>query len=76
MSRKERTIYCNCCGRAICTEEGQDKASFLTIRKEWGYFSRNKDGKIHSMDICEPCYDKLVQTFALAPETEQITEFL
>lgn len=76
MSRKEQKIYCNCCGRAICTVKGQDKAAFLTIRKEWGYFSRNKDGELHSMDICEPCYDKLVQTFALAPEIEQITEFL
>lgn len=76
MSRKAKGIYCNCCGRKICTEGQLDKASFLAIRKEWGYFSRNKDGKIHSMDICEPCYDKLVQTFAIAPEEETITEFL
>lgn len=76
MSRKANIIYCNCCGKEICEEKQQAKTSFLTIKKEWGYFSRNKDGKIHSMDLCEPCYDELVQTFAIAPEVEQITEFL
>lgn len=76
MSRKEKVIYCNCCGRVICAEEQQDKTSFLTIKKAWGYFSGHKDGEIHSMDICEPCYEKMVQTFQIAPEIEQITELL
>ena len=76
MSRRAGLIYCNCCGRVICGEEEQGRASFLTIRKEWGYFSRDKDGEIHGMDICEPCYDRLVQGFALAPEKEGVKEFL
>ena len=76
MSREAKTIYCNFCGKKICAQEGQGEHSFLTVRKEWGYFSQNKDGTIHSMDICEPCYDKLVQEFAIAPVIEQITEFL
>lgn len=76
MSRKADTIYCNCCGRAICAQAEQERKSFLAIRKEWGYFSKGKDGEIHSMDICEPCYDKLVQNFAIAPQKEQITELV
>lgn len=76
MSRKSKVVYCNCCGRRIGTEEQEGRISFLTIRKEWGYFSDKKDGTIHSMDICEPCYDKLVESFTIPPEIEQITEYL
>lgn len=76
MSRKEHVIYCNCCGRTICPEEMKDKTSFLAIRKEWGYFSRKKDGKISSADICEPCCEKLAESFALPPEIGQTTEYL
>lgn len=76
MSRKNNFVYCNCCGRQICASEKMDETSFLTINKEWGYFSHGKDGEIHSMDICEPCYDRLVQTFVTAPEVKQITEYL
>lgn len=76
MSRKEDRIYCNRCGREICTIELKDKTSFLTIQKEWGYFSREKDGKVQRMDICEPCYEVLVESFAIPPEEKQITEYL
>lgn len=44
--------------------------------KEWGYFSRHKDGTVHRMDLCEPCYDAWVRTFAIAPEVEQKTELI
>lgn len=76
MSRKNNLIYCNCCGGQICTAEKKSETSFLTIDKEWGYFSRGRDGEIHSMDICEACYDKWVQTFAIKPQNRQITEYL
>ena len=76
MSRNAKVVYCNCCGRKICAEGQQDKTSFLTIRKEWGYFSQGKDGQVHSLELCEACYDVLVQTFSIAPKVEQITEFL
>lgn len=76
MSRKNGMIYCNHCGRAICTEELKDKTSFLAIRKEWGYFSEKKDGMIHSMDICESCYEKMVESFVIPPEEKKMTEFV
>lgn len=76
MSRKDNAIYCNRCGRLICPEELKDKTSFLLIRKEWGYFSDKKDGKIHSMDICEPCYEALAESFAIPPDVRQKTELL
>lgn len=76
MSRKNNFIYCNCCGEAICASDKMGETSFLTIQKEWGYFSNEKDGEIHSMDICEPCYDELVRVFAIAPERKKVTEYL
>lgn len=74
--KKSNVIYCNCCGRKICDADREDRSSFLTIRKVWGYFSDQKDGSVHSMDICESCYDRLVQGFAIAPEIEPVTELL
>lgn len=76
MSRKNQIIYCNCCGKEICAESLAEHTSFLTVKKEWGYFSHKKDGKIHSADICEECCQKLAETFAIPPEEEEITEFV
>ena len=76
MSRKERVIYCNRCGKMICSEEEKDKTSFFALRKEWGYFSDNKDGKIYNVDLCEPCCDEMVREFVIAPEIEDSTEFV
>lgn len=76
MSRRNGVIYCNRCGSPICTEGEAGKSSFLTICKEWGYFSERKDGTVHRMDLCEPCYDAWVRTFAIAPEVEQKTELI
>lgn len=76
MSRKNGMIYCNRCGRIICAEEVKDKTSFLSIQKEWGYFSDKKDGMIHSMDICESCYEVMVETFVIPPDEKKMTEFV
>lgn len=76
MSRKNQIIYCNRCGGEICAEDQVEKASFLTIHKEWGYFSDKKDGLLHSMDICESCYEKMVASFVIPPEEKKVTEFV
>lgn len=76
MSRQKGAIYCNRCGKIICPEEMQDKTSFLIVRKAWGYFSENKDGKIYSVELCEPCCDEMAQEFAIAPRIEDSTEFI
>ena len=47
----------------ICLLSEKDHTSFLTVEKEWGYFSDKKDGRIHRMDICESCYEKMVKKF-------------
>ena len=76
MSRIDQKIYCNCCGKMICLSAENDRTSFLAVEKEWGYFSNEKDGRIHRMDICEPCYEKMIEKFAIPPEEKQVTEFV
>lgn len=76
MSKKDGMIYCNRCGKEICPEGMRDKTSFLTVRKVWGYFSENKDGKIYSVELCETCCDEMVQSFVIAPKIEDNTELV
>lgn len=60
----------------ICAQEGRDYASYLAVSKEWGYFSDKKDGTRHCFDLCEECYDKLVEQFVIPPEKQRVTELL
>lgn len=71
----EKKIFCNRCSKEICIEEYIEKADYLKIEKNWGYFS-NKDGICHKMNICEDCYDKIIEEFEIPPTTEENTELL
>ncbi|TCK87936.1 hypothetical protein EDC19_2583 [Natranaerovirga hydrolytica] len=59
-------IYCNKCGDLIAKDSSFPKADYLTIEKNWGYFS-NKDNENHTVHLCEHCYDEFVRSFAVAP---------
>ena len=45
------------------------------MRKAGAIFS-GKDGEIHSFDLCESCYDLLVQEFKIPPEKKEQTTLL
>ena len=68
-------IVCNQCGSAESAAGGLFKRDFLSVEKEWGYFSR-KDGEIHHFILCEACYDRLTQRFCLPVEKKEQTELL
>ena len=70
-----KMIYCNKCGKPICIEEIVEKADYVKIEKNWGYFS-NKDGVTQKVNICEECYDHMVEEFEIPPTEEQNTELL
>ena len=70
-----KMIYCNKCGKSICMEECVEKADYLKIEKNWGYFS-NKDGINQKINICEYCYDEMIKSFQIPPEEEENTELL
>ena len=68
--RKGHVIYCNRCGRQLKGTDGTPVEEGLHVEKSWGYFS-GKDGEIHSFDLCESCYDLLVQDFQIPPEKKE-----
>ena len=53
---KNRKI-CHCCGNEIENQE------YICIEKIWGYFSKDKDGQKHRINLCEDCYDTWIQSF-------------
>lgn len=56
-------VTCNKCGKvAVVNERDSLDESFFEVCQAWGYGS-NHDGEVHSWDLCESCYDTLVQTF-------------
>jgi hypothetical protein len=54
-------IVCDICGGS-CVPEGSGGAGwaeFAVLEANWGYFSRKDGDKLHK-EICEKCFDKLV----------------
>lgn len=64
--REEKVLFkvvCNGCGREIPL----DTADYFHGEKTWGYFS-NQDGRQDCFDLCEECYQKLTESFAVKME--------
>ena len=57
-------IICNCCKKEIEVENGFAREGVFSVDYEWGYFSE-KDGEVHSFDLCEACYDQIIQNFQI-----------
>lgn len=66
---------CNCCGKILLQEQGVWKEDFASFRKEWGYFS-DKDGIVHSFDLCEKCYDRMIESFQIPVDEEEKKELV
>lgn len=79
IDEEEKNLYneiiCNCCGKVIITKGQLPKKEYIRIKKTWGYFS-NKDGQVHTMNICEDCYDKWVATFVKKIDKKEATELV
>ena len=59
----------------MAVKNGIVREGVLRIDHTWDYFSE-KDGEVHHLDICEECYDNLIQTLRLPVELEETTEFM
>lgn len=68
--KEENEMRCNACGKLI-----KDKADYLKIKKEWGYFS-DKDTQVHEFAVCERCYDRIVKQFEIPPKVTEKNEIL
>ncbi|MCI8718525.1 MAG: hypothetical protein K1W19_13350 [Lachnospiraceae bacterium] len=68
-------ITCNMCKRELKIENGIVKEGVFGSEYLWNYFS-DKDGQVHSFDLCESCYDKLMKQFKIRPEIKETTELI
>ena len=68
-------VVCNQCKKELKVENGYLKEGGFSADVTFGYFSQ-KDGMKHHFDLCEECYDKLVEQFARPVEKRQSTELL
>lgn len=73
--QKLSQVYCNKCGKNIKVKNGIIEEGVLSVDYKWGYFS-NKDGKQHSFDLCEECYDEMIKLFDLPVTEKEYTELL
>ncbi len=71
--KKINRIICNCCGKEISLENGFAREGVFSVDYEWGYFSE-KDGENHSFDLCEACYDRMVQGFQIPVRNQRYHE--
>lgn len=68
-------IVCNGCGRRLRMENGSLREACVSVDHLFGYFSR-RDGIRHRFDLCEDCYQKLIEGFAVPVEEEEEQELL
>ncbi len=57
-------VQCNCCGKILKTDAHNNIEDFLSVSKRWGYNSEF-DNQIHSFDLCQQCYKKIIKNFNL-----------
>lgn len=67
--------FCNKCGRPLRIEKGIIKEGCFCVDFVWGYFSK-KDGHRHQFDICEDCYDAMLEEFAISITETEETELM
>lgn len=68
-TKEVNKIVCNKCGREIPVANGRAEEGVFNVDYTWGYFSE-KDGEKHSFDLCEACYDEMLDSFMVPAEIE------
>lgn len=68
-------IRCNQCTKKIYKKNGIVLEEFFEGNKQWGYFSK-KDRNRDEFYLCEECYDKMIQNFAIPVKRKEVTEVM
>ncbi len=74
-TQKLEKVICNKCGREMEVENGILMEGCFHSDWMFGYFSK-RDREKHAFDLCEDCYEKMVEGFTVAPEIITVTELL
>lgn len=69
------SVICNRCGKKLAVKAGILREGALMIDKTWDYFSE-RDGEVHHLDLCEECYDELMQEMKIPVTVEETAEML
>ncbi len=67
---EKQVLICNKCGKKMEYKDGILHEDGLFVTKEWGYFS-GKDLQIHRFNLCEKCYDELMDGFVVPVEISE-----
>jgi ribosomal-protein-alanine N-acetyltransferase len=70
-----QTVICNKCKKELKVENNIIKEGLYQADYKFGYFSQ-KDGEIHSFDLCEGCYDQITRDFLIPPGITEVNEVL
>lgn len=68
-------VICNQCRKKLRVENGYLKEGCFHADVTFGYFS-HKDGTRQKFDLCEECYDGLIEQFAVQVDESRENELL
>lgn len=68
-------VVCNQCRKELRVENGYLKEGCFHGDVTFGYFS-HKDGTRQQFDLCEECYDRMIEQFAVQVEECPTNELL
>lgn len=68
-------VRCNKCGKNLVVENGIVKEEYFSEKYQLGYFGE-RDGEIHSFDLCELCYNQIIKDFVIPITIEEAVEFI
>ena len=68
-------VVCNCCRKKLLVENGFLKEECIHVEHDFGFFG-TKDGLSQRFDLCEDCYQKITDGFAIPAEEWERKELL
>ncbi len=68
-------VICNQCKKELKLENGYLKEACFSADYLFGYFSQ-RDGIRHRFDLCEDCYNRMINAFAIPVEERPENELL
>lgn len=68
-------VCCNKCGKKMKVKNGIIMEGNFSVEYNWGYFS-NKDCERHIIDLCEECYDNIIEEFKIPVDVDANFEVL
>jgi hypothetical protein len=67
LRNKVDDVLCDACGKSCKKLEDPPCFEYGTLESVWGYFSK-KDGDKTSCDLCEDCFDKVLEFVKTIPK--------